>query len=59
MTKVAAMWVQMTLVALVTYLLVTNAKGTAGIIGAAGNAYATSVKSFTNPTGLVGNAARR
>lgn len=57
--KLASQWVQMTLIALVVYLVVTNARGAAQVLNASGNAYATSVKAFTNPYGRVGNAARR
>lgn len=59
--KLASQWVQMTLVALVVYLIVTNAEGAAKVIGAGGNSYATAVRSFTRPASnvAVGNAARR
>jgi hypothetical protein len=51
--------VSMTGLALVVYLVVTNGPKTAQVIAASGNAYATGVKAFTNPTGVVGNATRR
>ncbi len=59
--KLASQWVQMTLIALVVYLVVVHAKGAAAVIGASGNAYATSVRAFTQPgsSQQVGNNLRR
>lgn len=63
--KLGSQWIQMTLIALVVYIIVTNGRGFAQASQGAGTAYATAISPFITGRGpgdrpaTSGNASRR